>query len=220
MRALTLMLLGRRRPITESMAAWYRKGVGITSSSGAVSAWSDQSGNSRHLLQATGAAQPALQADGTILFDGVAHFLKTSAFTFNQPETVYLLLKQVTWTANDFLMDGNASNGGRLGQEVSSPTLRLNAGVLGAAANTDLAVNTYGAVAVVINGASSLIQVGYATPTTGDAGVNNMGGFTLGALGNGASNFANIQVKEVILYTAAHDASQRARNIAYLTSIT
>ena len=40
------------------LSGWWKQGTGITSSSERVSQWDDQSGNARHLLQATGANQP------------------------------------------------------------------------------------------------------------------------------------------------------------------
>lgn len=210
-------IFGGRRPIREGMAAWYRKGRGITAVAGAVSAWADASGMNHNLVQASTSAQPTAQDDGSVLFDGIAHYLESS-FALTQPETVYMMFKQVTWTLNDYVMDGFGANTARVGQEVGTPKLQLYAGSF-AAANGDLAVDTYGAVAIVFNGASSLIQVNENAATTGDAGAANMGGIVLGALGNGLSGFSNIQVKEVIVYSGAHDAGQRARNIAYLRSL-
>jgi hypothetical protein len=45
-------------PISFTPAAWFRGDLGITLTSGKVSQWSDQSGNNRHLVQATAANQP------------------------------------------------------------------------------------------------------------------------------------------------------------------
>lgn len=196
-------------------AAWFRNQQGITQAGGFVSQWDDQSGNGRHLLQATGTNQPSLQADGSILFDGVDNFLKCAAFTLNQPETVYILVNQVTWTGNDIIFDGDADGGGQLFQRTVTPTIALFAGT-SSANNTGLAVGTYGAVVAVFNGASSLLQVNNGTPSTGDAGANNLSGFTLGS--NGVT-FSNIQVKEAILFPSAHSATTRAQVIQYLATV-
>ena len=199
-----------------NLEAWYRFGAGITVATG-VSVWADQSGKSgRNLLQATGANQPALQSDGSILFDGIAHFLKTAAFTLNQPNTVYLRFRQVTWTNNDKITDG-VSGSSLIFQGGGSPQIFLNAGVVNNG-DGNLAVNTYGSVAAVFNGASSVIQVNTNAPTSTNAGTNNAGGFTLGAASNGTAP-GNIQVKEVIIYSAAHDATTRATIIAYLSTL-
>lgn len=213
---------GRSHPYTAyswphhlpNLVAWFRFGVGITVTGQGVSTWADQSGNGRDLLQATDGARPLLQANNSILFNGTDEFLKCSAFTLNQPETVYWLGKTITHTATDGLWAGNASGGGGLLQAVGSPNLTVNAGA-SIASNADLAVGVYGVVSVVINGANSLSQVNYNTPVTGDAGAGNMGGFALGQ--NAAGNaFGNIQVKEVIVFSAAHDALTRKRITRYL----
>lgn len=201
-----------------SPAAWFRFGVGLTDDgAGLCSNWSDQSGNGRD-LKATLTARPTIQADKSLLFDGVANFMKCDAFTLNQPETIYFLGKQVTWSAaGSFLTDGGASTAGGILQRTATPNIAISAGTaLGS--NSGLAVGSYGVVAAVFNGASSAFQINSGATTTGDAGAGNMGGLTVGARGdNGA--FTNIQVKEVIVYAAAHDAATRSRVISYLGSV-
>lgn len=197
-------------------AAWFRFGLGTTVATG-VSQWDDASGNGRHLKQAVGVSQPALQADGSILFDGTDDFLRCDAFTLNQPETVYLLARQVTWTNGEHVFDGFANGSGRILQLTATPSISLNAG-LSAAANTNWTVNTYAALCCQFNGASSILRVNNTTETTGDASTGNMGGFTLGASGNSVS-WGNIQVKEILIFPAAHDAARRAQMIAYLMRI-
>lgn len=201
------------------LAAWYRFGLGITSAGGFVSQWNDQSGNARHLLQATGAAQPALQGDGSILFDGIAHFMQAASFGLVQPVTAYMRGRQVTWTINDRLFDGAPlANGLALFQSTATPGLGLATGATFGPDN-NLAINTYGTVAVVSNGAGSLIQVNSNAPTTGAGGANNPGGFTVAAAGNGSANWGNLQVKEIAVYAAAHDQSTRDTIIAYLNTL-
>ena len=197
-------------------AAWFRYGVGITSALGVVSQWDDVSGNGRHLKQATGTNQPALQADNSILFDGVDNFLKCDAFTLAQPETVYILGKQITWTGNDRWWEAEAAGGGMIFQRTATPQVGANAGAT--IGNISLTLETYGVISTVLNGASSLIQLNNGTPATGDAGAGDMSGFTLASTGAG-SNFGNIQAKEVIVYPAAHAAATRARVISYLMAV-
>lgn len=199
-------------PILANMAAWYRQGIGITSASSLVSQWADQSGNGRHLNQTTATNRPTVQADGSILFDGVDNFM-AATFTLNQPHTIYVLGKQLTWTAGDHIFNGVAANVA-LYQNSSSPRVDIYAGA-GGPFSTAWTLDTDMVVAAVFNGASSLIQVNTSVSTEGDPGADNPGGFTLGGNNSGAAN-SNIQVKEVILYSAAHDASTRARVIAYL----
>jgi hypothetical protein len=199
-----------------SPAAWFRLGQGITTVTG-VSQWADQSGNARHLKQATGAAQPALQADGSILFDGTDDYLKCDAFTLPQPVSVYMLGRQVTWTLGDVFFDGDVRDGMIVFQRTSSPTIAQYTGVI-TADNSDFTLNAYAVLSSIYNGASSSLQINSNAATTGVASATTPGGFTLGAGGNAAS-FANIQVKEVIVFQAAHTAAQRASVIGYLTRI-
>lgn len=204
-------------PSSTNRIAWFRKGIGITQVANAVSEWADQNGTSRHLLQATGANQPNVQGDGTVLFNGSSGYLKCAAFTLNQPYTVYLRIKQVSWVMSSRLFDGNAVNSGLLQQHGTTPGLKAYAGA-DSAQNDDLAVGVWGSVCVVFNGASSVIQVGAGAAVTSNAGGSAAGGWTLGASAGG-SLFSNIQVAEAILYAGADDAAQRATGIAYLNTL-
>ena len=195
--------------------AWFRFNVGITETGQGVSTWADQSGEGNDLLQATDGARPPKQSDGSILFNGTDEYLKCGAFTLNQPETVYMLGRQVTWVDGNTVWDGNAGNDMRLFNADQNPTIYLYAGAQ-AAGNSDFTVNTYAVACAVYNGASSVLQINNNASTTGNAGAANGSGFTLGAFGNGATAFSNIQVKEVILFPVAHDAATRLHQIRYL----
>ena len=161
------------------------------------------------LLQAVEADQPLWTPDG-ILFNGISQFMKTAPFTFVQPEMIYIVLKQVTWTHNAYIFDGNASVSGILYQLNTTPNLLIYAGV-NSGNNTNLPIDTYGIVRVLINGASSSFQINETTAVTGNFGALDMGGFTLGA-NAGSSNWGNIQVKEIILRKIA-DTAQGEQDI-------
>src|SRR6185369_16031814 len=124
------ILAGGRGNIVRSLspAAWFRFNRGITQAGGFASQWADQSGNGRHLKQPTGTNQPAVNADGSLLFDGVDNFMQCDAFTLNQPFTVALKMKQVTWTSSDCIFDGNTALSALLNQASISPILFMFAG--------------------------------------------------------------------------------------------
>lgn len=204
---------GSTRPINTDMVAWYRLNTGITVTGSGVSKWADQSGNGRDLNQTTDTNRPALQLDGSILFDGNDNKLVTGSLSISQPITHYILFKQITWASGDNVFNGLAT-AMVLTQAGTTPALRINGGSA-VGDNTNLVLDTYGVVATVFNGASSLIQVNNTTPNTGNAGANIFDGFSLG----GVSAYSNIQVKEVIIYNSAHDANQRFQNIRYLNRI-
>jgi hypothetical protein len=203
-------------------AVWCRFNQGITSAGGFVSQWADKSGNLRHLKQPAGTQQPVLESDGSIRFPGVDEFLACDAFGINQPETVYLLCKEITWIDSGPLTDGSTLNS-MLIQQTSggsggvSPQLRLFAGS-GTSSNTDLAIGDWGVISAVFNGAASILQINNSAPLTGDAGANNAGGFTVGSTATG-TGFSNIQVKEVVLFQGAHDAASRSAVIAHLATV-
>ncbi len=87
--------------------AFFDSALGITKDgSNFVSNWADQSGEDNHLLQATGTNQPLWSSTG-VLFDGVDNLMKCVAFTLVQPEMLYLVLKQVSWTSPRYLFSGD-----------------------------------------------------------------------------------------------------------------
>lgn len=199
------------------LTAWFKYNSGITVTGAGVSQWDDASGNGNNLLQATDTNRPSKEADGSILFDGVDNYLKANAFTLEQPETIYILFKQVSLIFSSRVFDGNALNLGGLFFVGTSDTLNAYAGA-SIGNNTDFALGVYSAVTTIFNGASSLLQVDNNTPVTGNASTSDMGGFTLGAAGD-LGNHGNIQVKEVAIYNTSHDADTRAKVIAYFNSL-
>ncbi len=187
-------------------AAWFRQGVGITVAGAGVSVWADQSGNVRNLLQGTDTNRPALQADGSIIFDGVDNFLQSANFTLNQPLTYYLVWQQISWTEFDIIIDGATFASLAFDQHVASSRLGLYAGSNLNEAATTLSLNTWGISTLVANGASSSIQTNLLTATTGDIGAANAGGLNLGG---SSGQFANMQVKELIVRSVADNPATR-----------
>ena len=182
-----------------------------------VSVWGDQSGLSHDLLQAVGTNQPKWFSINGILFDGIDNFLKTAAFALIQPEMIYIVFKQLTWTNDDRIFDGNAVNSGLMRQTGASPGLGLFAGSVGPS-NVNLILDTYGIARVLFNGVSSKFIINETTPIIGDAGSSDMGGFTLGARGDGTATYGNIQVKEVIIRKVADAAQDEADIYSYLST--
>ena len=190
-------------------AAWYRNATGVTESGGFASQWDDYSGNARHLVQGVGTKQPAY-ANGILTFDGVDNYMKASAFTLNQPVSIYIVYNQVSWTAVDHIFDGNtddvayfAQRSGGSAPEVSvaAPTV-LNGG-------NGPAVGSYGISCVVFNGASSSHRLNNNAKASGNANVGNPAGFTLASIASGTFRHSNIGVKEIVIFGAAHnDATQ------------
>lgn len=211
--------LGSLRALVTALApiAWFRQGLGITSAGGSVSQWDDQSGNGNHLIQATATNQPALQGDGSILFDGVDNYMKCVPFTLVQPETVYVLGRHVTFFNQAHWLDGEGNNSMAIWNEGNEPDINAYAGNR-IAFNSNLPTNTYGVVAVVFNGASSVLQVNTVI-MTGDCGIDNGSGLTVGGAGFFGGNPANVQIKEILVFPDAHDESTRNSVINYLSEV-
>lgn len=207
-------------PPIASPAAWYRFGVGITEAGTGVSQWDDKSGNARHLTQGTDANRPSKEADGSLLFNGTSDVIKTGAWVQAQPVTIYGLLRQVTWTAGRYFWNNKvASASMRIGPAGVTPDIYLSGSVNGnVAGNTNLTLNTYKALGAVYNDASSLIHVNGSSATTGDNDTGSIDEFVLGGYAAALLN-ANIQVKEILIYAAAHDATQRQTVFDYLAAL-
>ena len=204
-----------------NLKVWCRHNVGVIVVGAGIDTWPDKSGNGRDLRQTTDTNRPSKESDGSALFDGVDNYLLTSAFTLNAPETVYLLGKQITWTNNDVIADGEGAVGFNMmiRQRVSSPNIYITQdGTNFSDVNSDWTLDTYAVVSFVFNGASSGIQVNKGTTTAGDAGTGNGGGLTLGSKAPGG-NYSNIQIKEAIVYSGAHDADTRIQVIDYLSDV-
>jgi hypothetical protein len=179
-----------------------------------VGQWSDRSGNDNHLLQAgADGIKPVWSSDG-LLFDGTNDFMACNVFTLEQPEQIYIVFKQVTWSTT-FVFDGHAINSGRIAGATGTPNLQLNAGV-NDINNNNLAVNTWGIGRVLFNGLSSSFQIDETSAATGNAGTNDMNGFHLGSRGGGTGGYSNIQVKEIVIRKIADSAPDNVLIYTYL----
>lgn len=208
---------GNSGPPSANRVAWFRRGIGITSAANAVSAWADQSGLAHHLLQATGANQPTLQGDGTIITDGVSDFMQ-AIFTLNQPVTTYVRAKIIALpAANTYLCDGSVNGGATVltdtsGTGAANAYAGVNLPVPGG-----LPIGSWFTFTFVANGASSVTQAAGAEGA-GNAGTFNPGGLTIGS-SNAGTFPINAQYAEIIQYAAAHDAATRAQVRAYLSTL-
>jgi len=173
----------------------------------------------RDLYQGTAANQPILTiaaAGNYLTFDGSNDYLKAAAFALAQPETVYFVGSQVTWTNGDNFFEGGSASAAMF-QNGVTPNIGINAGsTIGNI--TTLALNTYGVLSAVFNGASSSYRLNRLAAGAGNAGANNPNGFTLGSNTAGAGAFANITAQEVLVYSGAHDKATQDRVIAYLAN--
>lgn len=172
----------------------------------------------RDLYQGTAANQPILTtaaAGNYLTFDGSNDYLKAAAFALNQPESVYFVGSQISWTSTDRMTDGNAGGSMMIRQVIGTPQIGIGAG--SSINGASLPLGTNGVITGVFNGASSSLRINRGTALTGDVGAANGGGLTLGAANDGTLN-ANITAQEVLVYSGAHDKATQDRVIAYLAN--
>lgn len=164
----------------------------------------------RDLVNMTDANRPVLSVSGgysIATFNGTAQIMKAAPFNLAQPESVYFVGSQITWTINEYLFDGNATQSGAVIQTTATPQLNLHAGS-SVAANTTLAVATKAAISAIFNGANSVLGVNQLVATTGNAGAANMGGFTVGSAGT-PGTYGNITFLEAIIRNVADPTPMR-----------
>lgn len=198
------------------LLAWYQFNTGITEAGTGVSAWDDQYVNARHLLQGTDANRPS-NSSGIITHNGTSDFM-TVAWTQAQPITVYMLIRPLSHTVDDWFMDGVEADTGPLKQSGTSPEVSFVAGGTVFGTSNDLTLNVWHRVCVVMNGASSIGRIDDNADVTGSGGSTNMNGIFLGSF-FGVANYAHFDVKEIILSGEADDSDTRDNVMSYLATV-
>jgi hypothetical protein len=189
-----------------------------------IATWSDLSGNSRDAAQATSTKRflyktniinglPIARADGS------DDLMVTSAFTLNQPCTVFAVIVQRTDpTMNKGILDGGGSAYTRyVYYPASGNTIGIYAGTtLG---GPTIVTGTPYYLTAIFNGASSSIRVNGGTPSSGNAGSSAASGFTIGAAYNGASaEYGQTDFGEIFAYNSVLSAGDLSDVHNYLAA--
>lgn len=161
---------------------------------GVAGSVTDLTGNGRTLASTVDSRRPLLRAGSVVHleFDGIDDHLR-AVFTANQPFTRVSLLKQISWTANDQILDGASIDATRVYQTGSSPAflVRSVSGII--TPSPAPAVGDWFVIAEVYNGASSKVQINLNSAVTGTLGATNPGGITIAGRGDGGGAvYANI----------------------------
>lgn len=172
----------------------------------AVSVFGDLTVNGNDLLQALGAKQPLWTENGILFNSLLSNVLKSLPFPFEQPEFIYLVVKQVTWGNTRRFFDGDLGSTGFIDQSTVTPNIRAFGGAAFSGESSDLLLNQYGIIRVLFNGANSKLQVNENAPIIGNFGVSDMDGFTLGGRADGGQH-TNIEVKGGVCFEAIPSAS-------------
>lgn len=180
----------------------------------------DQSGSGHDMTaKASDATRPTLITNNlnthSILRYTGGQSLRT-VFALNNGCTIYFVVKQTGWTSLKRLTDGGAAVT-TLIQFNASPDVGLNAGAL-LGPFSDLTINNWFIVRVVINGASSSIRANGGAALTGNAGALNPGGFTMGSAFGQAGDFSNIDVGYALVYSAVISGDDDTNIMNFLNS--
>lgn len=184
-----------------------------------ATSWVGADGNT-YTIASTGATPAMCLRTPCLLGDGVNSFFSPLAFTLVQPEEIWVVGRQITWTAAGTIFDGAVANTMRLEQNISgaSPQIAMLA-PSGVATNSNWALLQKSVVTTVFNGASSSIQVDGNAATTGNAGASDGAGFTLLQPGAATVQRGNVLINEVIIRKAVSSAALRASIYASLKTI-
>jgi hypothetical protein len=183
-----------------------------------VPTWTDQSGSGRNATSATN--QPTFktsQVNGlaAIEGDGTNDIIQTALFTLNQPYTVFIVVKQITWTNTERIFDGSTVF---IRQNSATPNIQLTGSGAGIQ-STALSVGAWGLVAGVVNGASSTLAINGGADITGDVGVATaLSRITLFNRADG-SGPSNVSIAECLVYNSALSSGNQASVKTYLNGL-
>ena len=208
-----------------NLLAWYRADLGITTATG-VSVWADQSGrgdSARHLLQATGGAQPAYSSAHAsfntrpaVVPDGTNDYLQSGTWSaaVAQPFTTFAAAA-ASGTGTKTLVDSLSGGHASLGTITAAGNANAN---FGSSLSTATAWTSAQIVAAVANGGSTAIYQGNATTaTSGAGGANGASGATVFADNGLASNWWNGACPELFFVSGAASLTDRQNAFAYMS---
>lgn len=194
--------------------AWFMIGDGSSTyltkdAEDSVSVWKNLKGTSGNLT-ATKTAMPLYSSDG-ILFNGTSSNLYNNGADYNQPESIYLVFRQVTWTIYNYILTGNLYNKGTIQQEGTTPQIRVTSDYSNFSSRLSLTIGNFAVVRILFNGASSKFMIN-ADSTSGNYGSADMDGIRIGA-GSASAGFSNVEFKEAIFRKVAD--TYQDRNLIY-----
>lgn len=143
--------------------------------------------------------QGTLNGKKTLIFNGVDQYLVTSDFSFSQPATYIVLVKQLSWTASDIILNG-ATGARFLYQSAASPRLYASAGLTGPNTGTAAALNEWHAVFAYYSGTSTAIAVDGGANSVFSGGTSAAAGLAVGATpAPTPANFGHFEIAEILL---------------------
>jgi len=159
-----------------------------------VSQWEDINVNDNHLT-ASNLAQP-IWGDDSITFNGTTN-LMGDTFTWNQPCMMYIVMKQKTWTINEYMLSNTLTGFIGFQQRNASPQVRMVTSGGYSSNSSDFLLDTWSVIRILINGSGSFLKINGHDALTFSSASINMNGLFIGA-DDGLTTYANICFKEII----------------------
>lgn len=200
---------------------WLKADAGITKDgSDYVSSWADQSGNGNDATQGTGDYQPlwsgnTLNGKPVVVFDGINDYLNNISFTLNQPMTIFVVWKCQNLGITGTVLDSYDATDRIVFYQRSDNKTEIYAGVSLNYSNPSPFSN-YILSSTLVNSVNTNIYEEGVLKNTGNAGSNDMVGYTIGESGIYLSSYLNGDIAEIIIYNTALSDSNRQNVERYL----
>lgn len=221
---------------SSNLLLWLRSDSGITASGGAVSGWSDSSGNGNDAAQSTGSAKPSLVTGSvnsgvlpSLAFDGTASYmnLPTDFSNLTSGASIFVVLNPSSGSATGTPFTcGNTSNNDALicrtvGQNAALYTFNGGTSSNVTTSTTPLTVGSYqvlellyepgasaGTGTIWVNGAQEAQATNLVQTLTNTSRSSNFIG-----VGSGLANFFPGSLCEILVFnTRVSESSRRALN--------
>jgi len=198
-----------------NLLAWYD---GDTLTTDPVGTWSDSSGNGNNLSLFNGPTiiNNGLNNHDTLQFDGISQYGKTLTPVTNQPYSMYLVFKEITWVNNNAVFDDGISFTFRyLWMTGGSPNLNFFAGN-NITLNPSFILNNFNILTCVANTVNSEVRTNNNVAVVGNAGAFNGQGLTIGSDVTGLARFTNTEFAYIIIRTGADNTATQNLFINFL----
>ena len=206
---------------TSNLWGWYdaSSSSNYILTSGAVSQWSDLSGNGRHLTQSTSSRRPTVKVAeknglNVIYFDGGLKGLTTASLTLNNPITIFVAVKMYSLASYTSIYDGYNNNEANLAGNSGNTIQLYTQGFVG---GFSAVTNTWYRITHSMNGGSSYDRRNDTVTNTWSDGSVTMGGLRIGE-GDGGGENGNMDIAEVIVYDRALNTSEVNNINTYLSN--
>ncbi len=223
-----------------NLIAWYRSDVGITQSSGAISSWSDQSGNSNDATQSTGSQKPTLVSGAinnsilpSVSFDGTddRFSLPTDFSDLTAGGSLFIVLKPTSSSGTRTpITVGNASNADSLTVQTNNTNSTLVAynnttSSSVSTSNNPITVNSYqvleqtfeagsnGTGTIFVNGVQKAQATNLVSTLRNVSRSSNFIGMS-----SATADFFQGEIAEILFFKTTVSASSRASIESYFVS--